>query len=240
MNRKNPVQPLRQYDAYKQARIATLLMAVVPSLSLFFIGTMKSVEQRAGLPVYAELVIYGSTLVIAFSGYRILRKYSANIIKLRNQIQKLAEGTLPRKFVLEQTICSDDLKFIENNLNAILSQMNDRLDLIKEKLRIESGLREEIQEQQRTLLQAERHRVMLQSISAACHHPGQPASRLKTRLLQLKKEAHSIDELNETESLLREVEEISNVLQRMREVNEFRTEPYTAVVSLDESLVLAI
>jgi hypothetical protein len=232
------IKTLKTQDAHGQAKIALVLMAIIPALSFYYIGSQTA--GNGGMPFVAEIVMLCCTIFVAVSGYRILWKYPENIVKLRKYIQDVAEGSLPEKITLENSSYSDDLKFIEDSFNAILCEMSARLVIIEERWHIESDLRKALEEQQRALVQAERHRAMIQSIGAACHHLGQPATTLRMRLFLLKDQAQSLEEILGIEESIREVDSICAVLQRLREVNEFRTEPYLEGVDSCDSEILAI
>lgn len=231
--------PLHKQDAHMQAQVAVVLLAVVPSLTLFYIGSMQSGGQGGELPVYAKFIAYASTLLVAVAGYRMLRKYPENIVKLRDHIQKMAGGVLSEKVILKQTADSDDLKFIENNLNAILHEMNHRMEVIKDKLETESYLRLEIELQRRTLRQAESHRQMIQNIVTEYQHIGQPTDTLQACLFLIKNHAESDEEVAEIESGIQELDQSYAVFQRLIEINKFRTEPYLSEKSCNESQIMA-
>jgi len=75
---------------------------------------------------------------------------------------------------------------------------------------------------------AERKRVMLESLGAACHHVGQPATILMGNLELLNNRLETSDDV--TRSLiatsLEAMEEIRKILQRLNDVSEYRTSDY--------------
>ena len=239
MPRKSLIKPMKEENAYRQAKIAVVLLSIVPALSFFYLGSMLRV-QTGGLPLIAEIIVFCCTVVVAVAGYMVLRKYPKNIIKLRQYITQVAEGERIESISLDEAGCSDDLKYIENGLNTILEEMNNRFKLIEEKWQCESGLRKELVQHPQTLLKAEQHRVMIQSLGAACHHLGQPATSLKMRLYLMQERAQTIEEVDEIKQSIKEVESISGVLKRLREINEFRTEPYIKGIDTDDNKILAI
>ncbi len=76
--------------------------------------------------------------------------------------------------------------------------------------------------------EAERQRIMLESIGSACHHLGQPATVLLTSLGIMQKRESSIDE--EMRKLLRQgiesAEKLRTILHRLNHINEYRTVQY--------------
>lgn len=122
-------------------------------------------------------------------------------------------------------------------LNGRMRQTNLELEETNDRL-LKS--QKELQEKTNTLLQAERHRVMIQSLGAACHHLGQPAANLTMLLFLMKEQAKTTEEIQEIELGMQEVEVISTVLKKLREVTEFRTEPYVGGENPEETCILAI
>lgn len=233
------ITPLSRQDAHSQAKLAFALTSVVPALAFYYLGATLHGKPE-DIPFPAILTVLMSTIVTAISGYLILRKYPKNIIKLRKYITDVAEGALPERIDLEGIGNSDDLKYIEFGFNTILCEMAGRLRIIEEKYKIESGLRKALEERQQALLRAERHRVMIQSLGAACHHLGQPATTLRMRLFILKERAQTLDEMREIQMSINEVDAISAVLRRLQEVNEFRTESYLRDGDAQDREILAI
>lgn len=232
--------PLSRQSVDTQARIAIVLLALIPALACFYIGGVMSGPSGQSLPPLALTVFLLCTGIAAFSGYLILRKYARSIGKLRRYIMDIAEGSLPGSIRLEQSADSDDLRCIEDGLNTILREIEHRMHLIEDKLQTEYGLRKELERQQEVLIDAERHRVMMQSLGAACHHLGQPATALRLRLYLLKERARNDEEAHEIDCGIRDLEAIESVLRKLREVNEYRTVPYLPDDECDENRILAI
>lgn len=76
--------------------------------------------------------------------------------------------------------------------------------------------------------EAERQRIMLESIGSACHHLGQPATVLLTSLGIMQKRESKIDE--EMRLLLHQgldsAEKLRSILHRLNRINEYRTIRY--------------
>jgi signal transduction histidine kinase len=226
-------------NALNQAKISIILMAVIPSLSLFYLGTRVGSQDNA-FTFLTLFIIVVLTVAIAVPGFFILRKYPANIVKLRQYITEIAQGTLPDKIQLTDTESSNDLKYIEESFNSVLDELRHRIAMAEERLRTELSLRETIEHQQQTLLDAERHRVMIQTLGAACHHIGQPATVLQIRLSLLQKLAIREDENQEIKECIKAVQLISDILHQLQRVSEFRTVPYAQTGTGNEEAILAI
>jgi two-component system sensor histidine kinase/response regulator len=98
-------------------------------------------------------------------------------------------------------------------------------------------MQQKIDEQHAALLDAERQRVMMESVGAACHHFGQPLTVMLSNLEALA-ETRNIEEPEEQQMLhhcLRAAKEMKTLLNKFREVHEYRTRPY-----LDDAKILDI
>jgi len=91
---------------------------------------------------------------------------------------------------------------------------------LSDRMRAEAALRE-----------TERQRVMLESLGAACHHLGQPATVLTANLGIIKARLKTSDKLVDdlVENSLDAVQRLGEVLHRLNEVNEYRTTRYVGV-----------
>ncbi|KXK38465.1 MAG: Chemotaxis protein CheY [Candidatus Hinthialibacteria bacterium OLB16] len=91
-------------------------------------------------------------------------------------------------------------------------------------------LREVIRDQEKRLMEAERQRVMMQSIGATCHHFSQPVTSLLGRLEIL---LASNPPLNEKQlALLKDclacTQNMTELLAQFQRVHNYRTVPYTS------------
>ena len=92
---------------------------------------------------------------------------------------------------------------------------------ISDRKRAETAMRE-----------AERQRVMLESIGAACHHMSQPVTALLTNLELMQKMDFSGDRMKELADISREAAgTLGGILHRLNSVNEYRTTEYTSEVT---------
>jgi len=201
--RKNATLPSQ--DARKQTKAAAVLMSIIPALVVFFMGTLTYFPDKA-FPLVAQIGILAFTTLLAFAGYRIISKYPENILRLRQYIGDVAKGALPQEITLPDTQSSDDIKYIEESFNTIIVRMR---------------------QQQQNLVAAERHRTMIQSLGAACHHLSQPATVLCMRLQMLKEDATSDEVRAQIDESLVAVEQIREILEKLGKVSEFKTVSYT-------------
>jgi DNA-binding NtrC family response regulator len=91
-----------------------------------------------------------------------------------------------------------------------------------------ADLRRTVAEQQQALIEAEQQRVMTESLRAACHHFAQPltAMTLNLRSLMDTKQVRGTREEALFNRCVEATERLANVLQHMRDVRQYRTEPY--------------
>lgn len=88
------------------------------------------------------------------------------------------------------------------------------------------AMRRTMEKQRAALLIAERHRGMIESLGAACHHLGQPMSVVNLCLDMIKRQkwGPSVQEL--VDQCDESVEAVNDVLRRLQKVSVYRTEPY--------------
>lgn len=89
-------------------------------------------------------------------------------------------------------------------------------------------LRRRIEEQRKALLEAERLRVMFESIGAACHHLSQPLTAM-VGSVELLAAFPDMDEAKKGKLLAecqKATNRMSDILARMKKIREYRTVPY--------------
>lgn len=234
------LKPLRTQDPCTQAKIAVALLLVIPSLAFFYLGFQVGTGED-GLRLYLEAFLVAvCVLASVLYGYRIFRIYPQTIRNLRHFIAQASEKTFWKDIPIQEAQYSDELKTLELGLNKVMKELTEGVILIEEKYRLENILRKHLEHQHRLMVQSERHLAMVQSIGAACHHLGQPTAALRMRLYILKEKSKTLEEMAEIDQCLRDLDEICDILHRLREVREFRTEPYLGNGDAPEQQILAI
>ena len=91
-------------------------------------------------------------------------------------------------------------------------------------------MQRKIDEQRAALLDAERQRVMIESVGAACHHFSQPLTAMMSSLEMLveDEENEESDRSRKLKQCLRAAEMMSMILRKFQQVREYRTRPYLA------------
>lgn len=240
MNHKRHFAHFTSTTALYQSMIAIVLIAGFPLMAIVYMGAMFWL-QPGQLPMYIPAAIFASTIILAASGLMILLKFPKSIMRLRQYIAELAPLDSPSRISLADTMDSEDLRHIETDLNMVLQKMRKQVEMAENNQRKEHWLRQKIEEQQRTLVQAERHRAMVQSLGAASHYLGQPLTSLKMRLYLLKQnDALSEKERTGIEECEQDLDQVEAVLERLRTVSAFRTEPYIGNNDSNDNEILAI
>lgn len=170
----------------------------------------------------------------------ILKDYAADCILLDYQlpggsglewIERLVGGTTDRAVIMVTGNGSEEV--------AVAAMKNGAVDyLVKGSIAKESLFRavrnglahvemqRTISRQQQELLQAERQRVMMESVGAACHHLGQPATVITTYLELMRRNEKDPDLQAMIANCFEAAQAIAAILDRLHQVNEYRTEPY--------------
>lgn len=207
--------------AYLEAALA--LTTVIPMLciclvmlSLFTDLLPDSTLLRVGTGMAGALA--------GAAGYVMLRIYPANLARVRDTLSRIAAEDLPEK--AELLPGEQDFNDIEYYLNKVIGRMQRRIARLDEELAHSRQLLETIERQSGEIVAAERQRVMLESLGAACHHIGQPTTVLSLYLTRLRDQLGGKIDSGELEACLNAVESISMILKKLMHVSEYRTVPY--------------
>jgi len=216
-----------------QVKIVTALIVVLPLLAFVFLAlTMnQSVDVYSGLGRFFIAVL---ALAVGLIGHFMLQQYAENVVRLRQYLQRIAEGELPETVDLLKS--ETDIAAIETSLNMILGQMRKKVVMLEQQLALAKEMQETIRAQAREILDAERQRVMIQTLGAACHHIGQPATVLRAYLDLLARETPAGENREKLDECIQATEAIADVLERLRKISESRTVPFRAFdIDNDES-----
>ncbi|MFO7871677.1 MAG: response regulator [Kiritimatiellia bacterium] len=197
--------------ARTQFAIAFTLVTLLPALVMAYMFFK---------PLGAELVTWkvslalsaGIVLLVAL-GYALLAKYPVNVIRLRNYLELLTKGDAPGKVNLIKD--EDDLRAIESLVSRLVEQTRERVRTIEK--------------QTSELIDAETQRAMIESLGAACHHIGQPATVINTYLDMMRRRENSPETRMMIEQCRKASDEIDDVLEKLRNITEYRTEAYRAL-----------
>ena len=199
---------LSSAGARAQFAVAISLLTVIP----LCIMTFLCLSGWFGFQVPVEKLWPMLLMVLPFMalGCWMLAKYPINVIRLRRYMERLTQGVLPDQISLVTD--EEDLAAIESLMGKVVKQMNHRVRTI--------------QSQTEMLLEAERQRVMIQSLGTACHHLGQPATVISGYLTLLR----SMPLPAETQPMLEEcrvaADAVADILGRLQGLTVYRSESY--------------
>jgi len=199
---------LSRRGAWGQVAVAGLLITVLPGLTLLWLWNVHL--RNVHYPDSTFWAVGGGIATVITLGYALLVKYPVSIVRLRHYLQILAGGGIPELVNIAKD--EDDLVAVQEYLEQIIKMAEDRIQMLKK--------------QHELKLNAERHRVMCESIGTMCHHLGQPASTLSMGLYRLKNNSEPV----EVPKIVAECEEsfnaMSEILDKLRAISHYCTETY--------------
>lgn len=167
------------------------------------------------MPPLAAWCVGGVVVLVITLGYALLFKYPVSIVRLRRYLGAIAGGGIPEQVTLPED--EDDLAAVQHYMERIVSMAEDRIAMIEKRHEVE--------------LQAERQRVMIESLGAMCHHVGQPATVISMCLYRLKHNPSP----REVPEILAEFEaafdSMTQILDQLRETSRYTSEPYLESLS---------
>ncbi|MDP6523751.1 MAG: hypothetical protein QGI24_05060 [Kiritimatiellia bacterium] len=213
--------------------VAITLTTIIPLLCFAFL-VWSNFWYAGTASFWSSLVVSFMALLVALLGYWMLRRYPINIVKLREYLKSMVDGELPQRVVLDET--EDDISAIESYMNTVLEQMRHRIQTLEDQLAISRRMQKTIEVQAEDLVDAERHRVMIESLGAACHHIGQPATVLRLYMDFLREDAISQEATDKLAKCEEALDSIAEVLSKLQRISQYRTVPYeTHCVETDKN-----
>lgn len=194
--------------ARAQFAMAIALISVIPSLAMVSLCMSGWMDFQLTFEEIWPMFIPG--VPFAALGYWMLAKYPVNIVRLRRYLESLTQGIIPSRIALVTD--EDDLASIEVLMKKVITQTEARVHTIE----TQTG----------ALLIAERERVMIQSLGAACHHLGQPATVLSSYLQMVLRMELPTDARQMLSECLTAASSVAAILERLQNLTVYRTEPY--------------
>lgn len=158
------------------------------------------------------VLAFSACLLLILLGYTLLLKYPASITRLRQYLKDLAQDQLPDHVELPHD--EDDINAIQQYLEKIVEQAEERIRLLSEKHEAD--------------LARERHLIMIESIGALCHHFGQPATSLGICIHYLKESPPPPQAAAILADAQTAFDEMTRILDRLRDLSYYQAEPYLA------------
>ena len=204
---------LSRRGAWGQVAVASTLITILPVLILAWVW--KSYLDGVTLPTWAVWSVGGIVVLVIMLGYALLVKYPVSIVRLRHYLSTIASGGIPDQVTLSED--EDDLAAVQHYMERIVNMAEDRIKMIEKRHEVD--------------LEAERQRVMVESIGAMCHHVGQPATVISMCLYRLKNNPSPQDLpviLAECEAAF---DSMTEILDQLRATSHYASEPYLHPVS---------
>ncbi|MDA0323852.1 MAG: hypothetical protein O2923_14220 [Verrucomicrobia bacterium] len=193
-----------------QFAFAIFLISVLPALTVVVL-VLRDQALAEGGPVFLGAAIL-AVLALMSLGYVVLGRHVFMIRRLRCQMKEVAETQMPAGVHVSDNL--DDIAAIEKYLNLLLFQTKWKITMLER--------------QRQSLIDAERQRVMIESLGTACHHLGQPITAITVYLELMKKEEASEERRMMIEECLGAVESLRGIIGKLRTVSEYRTRSYMA------------
>ncbi len=111
--------------------------------------------------------------------------------------------------------------------NALMRAITNALERI--------ALKRAVAAQREQLLEAERQRVMVESLGAVCHHMGQPVTVLSAYLDIMHRQDHGPEMGGMVEQCREAVDRVSELLARLKSATFYGTEAYLTSAAGDDS-----
>ena len=194
--------------AWGQVAIASILITVLPSLILAW-GWDCHLNGFTLPPAAIWSAGCGGVMVIAL-GYALLFKYPVSIVRLRSYLKTLANGEIPELVPLCDD--EDDLAAVQRYMEGIIKIAEDRIRMLQTKYEVE--------------LEAERQRVMVESIGSMCHHLGQPATVINMCLYRLRNNPSPADVPLILAECGTAFNAMTEILDKLRNIAYYKTESY--------------
>jgi len=194
----------------QQFVVAVALMAVLPLLAFAYVLWDAILTHTLNL----ETIYFLLPTVVALMGLGVmlLARHIMEITRLRQYLEEISRGEAP---LVSGDLPSADFAAIQQSLGTVIKQGTEKVKVIEA--------------QSKALLQAEQQRVMTETVGAACHHLGQPATIIRGYLDLMKRAEVSPEMQAMIQECQAATEEVATVLYRLKEVGKYETEPYLQV-----------
>ena len=190
-----------------QFGVAVALMSVIPLLAFSYV--MGNAIATRSFDMETLYFLLPSVTALIALGVMLLARHTLEVARLRRYVEIMARGESP---AIHAGDSSEDFEVIKANLGAVMRRADDKMKIIRA--------------QSQHLLEVEQQRVMLETLGAACHHLGQPATVIRVYLDLMKKAEVSPEMQVMIQECQSAAEEVAQVLHRLQGVGMYQTEPY--------------
>lgn len=202
-------------DTRARFAVAVALMSVLPLLAFMFMVVTGIHHESVSLMTF--YLVTPVVVILVVLGMVLLARHRQQVERLRRYLEVMARGGAPNLAFGDE---GEDFAAIEQSLGAVIRQTDDRVRVIEA--------------QSHALVQAEQQRVMIETLGAACHHLGQPATVIRVYLEMMQKKEASPEIQRMIEECQQAAESVSEILRRLQGVAKYQTEPYLPSRSGDD------
>ncbi len=190
-----------------QFAVAVAIMSAIPLLAFGYLLADALLE--GALSLQTMYLMIPAIVALVSLGIVVLMRHTMEMSRLRQYLEVIARGGAPQG---DRWVANADFEAMGKSLDTVMAQAS-------EKVRI-------IEAQSKALVHSEQQRVMVETVGAACHHLGQPATVISVYLDLMKKKESS----PEMQRLITECQlaatDVSGILHRLQNVTMYQTEPY--------------
>ncbi|MEI6168339.1 MAG: HAMP domain-containing sensor histidine kinase [bacterium] len=191
----------------QQFIVAVALMSVIPLLAFAYV--LGNAVMTRSLDMETIYFLLPSIVTLMALGVMLLARHTIEVSRLRQYLDEISRGGAP---LIAATHSSADFAAIQRSLGAVIKQGTEKMKVMEAR--------------SKALVQAEQQRVMAETVGAACHHLGQPATIIRGYLDLMKR----VEVSPEMRAMIQEcqtaTEEVATVLSRLKGVGQYETEPY--------------
>jgi hypothetical protein len=199
--------PLIFRDTRTQFGVAVAVMSAIPLLAFGYLLNQALREQSVSIRTATMMV--PPVVALVGVGILLLLRHTSEMTRLRQQLDGMARGRIPE---VEVRGASEDFAAVEKNLSAVIKQTDEKI--------------RGIESSSRSQLRAEQHRVMIETVGAACHHLGQPVTVITAYLELMRKKETDPELIHMIAECQAAADEVAAILHRLKTVAQYRTEPY--------------
>jgi len=191
----------------QQFVVAVALMSVIPLLAFAYV--LGNAIMNRSLDLETIFLLLPAIVTLMALGVMLLARHILEVGRLRQYLDEISRGGAP---LANADHSSEDFAAIQRSLGAVIKQGTEKVKVIEA--------------QSKALVQAEQQRVMAETVGAACHHLGQPATIIRGYLDLMKRAEVSPEMRSMIQECQAATEEVATVLQRLKGVGQYQTEPY--------------
>jgi signal transduction histidine kinase len=191
----------------QQFVVAVALMAVIPLLAFAYV--LGDAIMTRTLDLETLYFLLPSIVTLMALGVMLLARHTIEVSRLRQYLEEISRGDAP---TVTAGHSSEDFAAIQRSLGAVLNQGTEKVKILEAR--------------SKALVQAEQQRVMAETVGAACHHLGQPATIIRGYLDLMKRAELSPEMRAMIQECQAATEDVATVLHRLKGVGQYETEPY--------------